>query len=131
MSAASAATRPASRPERLHDEARRLRVIEGEGRATRSFLPVAFLAIVVVLAAVILSMVLNTRMAQTSFEIREQQLILNELDAQAWTMQAQIEEAASPVKLKEAALNNGMVPAGQTGFITLGTGTVEGGAPAQ
>ena len=131
MSAASAATRPATRPERLHAETPDIRIIEGDARKSRSLMPVTLLALVVVLAAIVTSMVLNTRMAQTSFKIREQQLILNELEAEAWTMQADLEEAASPAKLQEAAERNGMVPAGKTGFITLETGTVEGGAPAQ
>jgi len=39
--------------------------------------------------------------------------------------------SAPPSALEAAARANGMVPAGPTGFITLGTGTVEGGKPAQ
>ena len=104
MSAATATTRPAPRPELRRDEARELRIV---------------------------SMILNTRMAQTAFEIREQQLQLNELEAQSWALRAQLDEAASPSALEAAARANGMVPAGPTGFITLGTGTVEGGKPAQ
>jgi len=80
---------------------------------------------------VLASMVLNTRMAQTSFEIREQQLVLNELEAQSWTMRAELDRKASPTELERAAKENGMVPAGASGFITLETGTVEGGTPAK
>ncbi|QPK81864.1 hypothetical protein G7Y41_03305 [Schaalia sp. ZJ405] len=129
MSAAQAATRPASRPQRLHAEERELRIIEGQ-RSGRSYLVVAAITIVVIVVAVVSSMVLNTRMAQTSFAIREQQLLLNELDAQAWSLQARLESAASPAALEKAAKEHGMVPSGSTGFITLKTGTVEGGAPA-
>ena len=75
--------------------------------------------------------VLNTRMAQTSFEIREQQLVLNELEAQSWTMRAELDRKASPTELEKAAKANGMVPAGKSGFITLETGTVEAGTPAK
>ena len=85
----------------------------------------------VALASVLASMVLNTRMAQTSFAIREQQLQLNELEAQAWTMRAELDRKASPTELEKAAKANGMVPAGASGFITLETGTVEGGTPAK
>lgn len=129
MSSAAAATRPASRPERLRAEVSELRVVEGQ-RPGRSLLALALAAILVILAAVIASMVLHTRMAQTAFEIREQQLQLNALDAEAWSMQAVIEEAASPASLEAAARNAGMVPAGKSGLITLSTGTVEGGTPA-
>ena len=77
------------------------------------------------------SMVLNTRMAQTSFEIREQQLALNELEAKSWTMRAELDRKASPTELERAAKANGMVPAGSPGFISLDKGTVEGGTPAK
>ncbi len=43
------------------------------------------LLVAVALASVLASWSLNTRVAQTSFAIREQQLQLNELEAQAWT----------------------------------------------
>lgn len=129
MSSAAAATRPASRPERLRAEVSELRVVEGR-RPGRSLLALALAAILVILTAVIASMVLHTRMAQTAFEIREQQLQLNALDAEAWSMRAVIEEAASPASLEAAARNAGMVPAGKSGLITLSTGTVEGGTPA-
>lgn len=129
MSSAAAATRPASRPERLRAEVSELRVVEGQ-RPGRSLLALALAAILVILTAVIASMVLHTRMAQTAFEIREQQLQLNALDAEAWSMRAVIEEAASPASLEAAARNAGMVPAGKSGLITLSTGTVEGGTPA-
>lgn len=130
MSTAAASTRPASRPERLRAEARELRVVEGR-RPTRSLLAIAIMTIAVILISIAGSMVLHTRIAQTAFAIREQQIYLNELDAQAWSMQAQIEIAASPSSLDAAAKSQGMVAAGKTGFITLETGTVEGGAPAK
>ena len=66
-----------------------------------------------------------------SFESREQQLTLNELEAQSWTMRAELDRRASPAELEKAAKANGMVPAGTSGFITLETGTVEGGTPAK
>lgn len=130
MSAAAASTRPASRPEKIRDDVRELKVIEGH-KPRRSFLPIAALTVLILVIAVVGSMVLNTRMAQTAFDIRQQQLELNELDAQAWSMQAELEKLASPSALQQAAIANGMVPAGTTGFITLSTGTVEGGTPAR
>ena len=130
MSAATAKARPAARPELRREEVRELRIVEGT-RPRRSAVAILMLLVAVGLASVLASMVLNTRMAQTSFEIREQQLALNELEAQSWTMRAELDRKASPAELEKAAKANGMVPAGTSGFITLETGTVEGGTPAK
>ena len=130
MSAATAKARPAARPELRREEVRELRIVEGT-RPRRSAVAILMLLVGVALASVLASMVLNTRMAQTSFEIREQQLALNELEAQSWTMRAELDRKASPAELEKAAKANGMVPAGTSGFITLETGTVEGGTPAK
>ena len=130
MSAATAKARPAARPELRREEVRDLRIVEGT-RPRRSAVAILMLLVAVALASVLASMVLNTRMAQTSFEIREQQLVLNELEAQSWTMRAELDRRASPAELEKAAKANGMVPAGTSGFITLETGTVEGGTPAK
>lgn len=126
MSSAVASRRPVSRPERHEFELREFRVVEGS-KSTRSLLMLGIVSIVVIIATVLASMVLHTRMAQTAFEIRTQQIELNELEAQAWSMQAQIEKAASASELEKAATAQGMVKGGQTGFINLGAGTIEGG----
>ena len=130
MRAATAKARPAARPELRREEVRELRIVEGT-RPRRSAVAILMLLVAVALGSVLASMVLNTRMAQTSFEIREQQLALNELEAQSWTMRAELDRKASPTELEKAAKANGMVPAGTSGFITLETGTVEGGTPAK
>ena len=127
MSSAAASRRPVSRPERHEFELRReFRVVEGS-KPARSLLMLGIVSIVVIIATVLASLVLHTRMAQTAFEIRTQQIELNELEAQAWSMQAQIEKAASASELEKAATAQGMVKGGQTGFINLGAGTIEGG----
>lgn len=132
MSASSAArTRPTSRPDHLRAPAApELRVVEGT-LPVRSAVPLAVVALLVLLISIIAPMVINTQMAETSFEIRDQQLQLNELDAEAWSLQSQLQQVSSPVALEEAARAHGMVPAGPTGFISLEAGTVEGGEAAQ
>ena len=120
MSAATAKARPAARPELRREEAHELRIVEGT-RPRRSVAAILMLFVAVALASVVTSMVLNTRMAQTSFEIREQQLVLNELEAQSWTMRAELDRKASPTELEKAAKANGMVE----------TGSVEAGTPAK
>ena len=69
MSAATAKARPAARPELRREEAHELRIVEGT-RPRRSVAAILMLFVAVALASVVTSMVLNTRMAQTSFEIR-------------------------------------------------------------
>ena len=131
MSASSAArTRPASRPDRLRSGARPLRVVEGAA-PHRSALPMTVVVLVVLLVSIIVPLVINTQMAELSFAIRDQQLRLNELDAEAWSMQTSLQEASSPSALEQAAQELGMVPAGTIGFISLSTGRVEGGQAAQ
>lgn len=129
MRAAAAQTGPASRPERLHASVQQIRVIEGQ-RSGRSALVFFAVLLAVLIVSAVSSIFLHTRMAQTAYEIRSQQIILNELDAEAWSMQVRIEEVSSPSSLETQARAQGMVPAGKTGFITLNTGVVEGGTPA-
>ena len=45
-------------------------------------------------------------------------------------MRAELDRKAAPSELENAAKANGMVPAGKSGFITLETGTLQGGPPA-
>ena len=97
MSAAIAKARPAARPELRRDEVHELRLVQGT-RPRRSVAAILMLFVAVAVASVVVSMVLNTRMAQTSFEIREQQLVLNELEAQSWTMRAELDRKASPTR---------------------------------
>ena len=66
MSAATAKARPAARPELRREEVRELRIVEGT-RPRRSAVAILMLLVAVALASVLASMVLNTRMAQTSF----------------------------------------------------------------
>ncbi|WP_175953930.1 hypothetical protein [Schaalia sp. Marseille-Q2122] len=132
MSASSAArTRPASRPDFLHEVSTpQLRVVEGVSQRRR-LLPIVVVIVLVLVTAIVVPMVLNTRMAQTSFAIREQQLELNRLEAEAWTARTKLREVSSPGNLEKAAKNMGMVPAAKTGIITLSSGTIEGGNSAR
>lgn len=117
-------------PEPRHDEVYEPRLVQGT-RPRRSLIAIAALLVVVALASVVTSMVLSTRMTQTPFEIREQQLALNELKAQSWTMRAELDRKASSAELGKAAETSGMVSAGKSGFIMLETSTVEAGTPAE
>lgn len=131
MSGATARTRPTSRPAYIREDVRPLlQVVEGH-RPRRSVVPAAIIILLVLIAAVVAPMLINTRMAQTSYAIREQQIQLNQLEAESWTLQTQLQEATSPIRLEKAARDQGMVPAGKLGTIRLENGHVEGGVVAR
>ncbi|WP_026460859.1 hypothetical protein [Schaalia suimastitidis] len=127
MSATAAKLRPASRSEQARGTTKpELRLIE-RAQPQAGILPIVLGLIAVLVISIVVPMLINTAMAQTSFAIREQQLVLNELNASAWTMQEELQRRSSATALQEAATAQGMVPAGRAGVVTLSTGTVEGG----
>lgn len=130
MSTAAARTRPASRPARLKETRPELRVVEGT-RPRRMVVPLAVFALLALVFSIVVPLVVNTSMAQRSFEIRSLQITLNGLDAQAWTLQTELQQKSSPESLEAAAKALGMVPAGTAGVVNLRTGGVEGGRAAQ
>lgn len=131
MSTARAtATHPAPRRDVRTDLRPQLHVVEGR-RPRRVTWPLILVVLAVVVVGIVGPMVLNTRMAETSFAIRDQQIQLNQLEAESWTLQMQIQQAESPVVLEQRAREVGLVPAGQTGMINLSTGAVTPGVPAR
>lgn len=130
MSSVAARTRPASRPERLRETRPDLRVVEGT-HSRRLVVPLVVAVLLALTLAIVVPLVVNTAMAQRSLEIRDLQLQLNGLDAEAWTLQTQLQEKSSPTSLESAAQALGMVPAGSLGVIDLSTGGVQGGQAAQ
>lgn len=130
MSTAAARTRPASRPERLRETRPDLRVVEGT-HTRRGVVPLVLAVLLALIFAIVVPLVVNTAMAQRSLDIRALQIKLNGLDAEAWTLQTQLQDKASPSSLEAAAKALGMVPAGPIGVIDLRTGGVEGGRAAQ
>ena len=131
MSGATARARATSRPAYVGEEIRPLLTVVDSSRPRRSVIPMTIIALVMIAIAIVVPMVINTHMAQTSYEIREYQIQLNELEAQSWTLQTQLQEKASPVELEKAAKAQGMVQAGKLGTIRLSDGTVEGGVAAR
>ena len=110
---------------------RQLHVVDGDKKAIKasgwSFL---FLALVVAVVAIVLPLVLNTQMAQRSYDIRDLQVELAELQAQTSSLEADLLEASSSVSLEAKARELGLVPAQAPGVISLEQGTVEGGISA-
>ncbi|MDO5729060.1 MAG: hypothetical protein Q4P71_05475 [Actinomycetaceae bacterium] len=129
-SAAISRTRPARTTRTRVKHTPELRVIESQ-HGPRAALPFILVVVSVLLTVLAINLFLNTQMAQTSYDIRDKQIELNYLNEQTQTLQQRLQVASSPANLERAARAQGMVPAGPTGFITLSTGSVEGGTPAQ
>ena len=131
MSGATARARATSRPAYVREDVRPLLTVVKANQPRRSVIPMTFVALVMIAIAIVVPMLINTHMAQTSYQIREYQIQLNELEAQSWTLQMQLQEKASPVELEKAAKAQGMVHAGKLGTIRLADGQVEGGVAAR
>ena len=129
MSGATARARATSRPAYVREDVRPLLTVVKSDQPRRSVIPMTFIALVMIAIAIVVP--INTHMAQTSYQIREYQIQLNELEAQSWTLQTQLQEKASPVELEKAAKAQGMVHAGKLGTIRLADGQVEGGVAAR
>ena len=129
MSGATARARATSRPAYVREDVRPLLTVVKANQPRRSVIPMTFVALVMIAIAIVVPMLINTHMAQTSYQIREYQIQLNELEAQSWTLQTQLQEKASPVE--KAAKAQGMVHAGKLGTIRLADGQVEGGVAAR
>lgn len=110
----------------------RIQVIPGHKiKVRRAAWPYIVLVIVLVVLTVALPMVINTQMAQRAYEIRDQQIALSELNAQADSLSSQLLAMKSPGVLEEKAKALGLVPSGHIGAISLEAGTVSGGVAAQ
>ncbi|MDO5719971.1 MAG: hypothetical protein Q4P05_04490 [Actinomycetaceae bacterium] len=128
-SAALSRTRPARTPRTRVKQVPELRVIESPS-GPRAALPFISVVVSVLLAVLAANLFLNTQMAQKSYEIRDKQVELTYLNEQTQALQQRLQSESSPANLEKQARDLGMVPAGPTGFITLSTGSVEGGTPA-
>lgn len=128
-SAALSRTRPARTPRTRVKHVPELRVIESPS-GPKAALPFIIVVVSVLLAVLAANLFLNTQMAQKSYEIRDKQVELTYLNEQTQALQQRLQSESSPANLEKQARALGMVPAGPTGFITLSTGSVEGGTPA-
>lgn len=119
-----------TRPVRT-SEVRHLRVVgEKQNPKKRSPLVVKIFAAALTLLALIISpLLINTQLAVISYQIHDDQVKLSQLQEDNQKLHSQVDSQSSPEKVREAALDAGYVPAGETGYVTLKTGKIEGGAP--
>jgi len=113
------ARRPGTAP------APRLRVVAAPEQA-RARVPFVLFCIAIVVAALLGVLVLNTSLARGSFEQSDLRSQLAKLSESEQTLNSQLEHAASPKQLADAALHLGMVPAPPEAFLRLSDGTVIG-----
>lgn len=130
-SAALRQTSPTRRRPVRAPEERRLRVV-GESskvKARSSLVVKIFAAALTLLTLIISPLLINTQLAVISYQIHDDQVQLSQLQEDNQKLQSQVDSQSSPEKVREAALDAGYVPAGETGYVTLKTGKIEGGAP--
>lgn len=126
-----AATAPAARPHPPQRVPRHPRVVANSPQAGARETLVTFVGMVAfVIALIVGAMVLNTQSAMLSYEIHDTQLELIRLRQDNASLQLEINRAASPDQLREVAVKEGMVPAGETGYLTLAENRIDGGEPA-
>lgn len=120
------------RPRTVRTEnTRHLRVVgENQAAKKRSPLVAKIIAAALTLAALIISpLLINTQLAVISYQIHDEQVQLAQIKEENQRVRSQVNSQSSPERVREAALKNGYVPAGETGYVTLKTGKIEGGTP--
>ena len=107
-----------------------LRVVSGASRAASSSLPFLTLIIFVLAGALITSMLLNAKMADTAYRMKEKQVELNVAEDHVETLRTQVQEASAPDALAGRAKELGMVPAAAPGVVDVNKGQLTEGTPA-
>ena len=107
-----------------------LRVVSGASRAASSSLPFLTVIILVLAGALITSMLLNAKMADTAYRMKEKQIELNVAEDHVETLRTQVQEASAPDALAGRAKELGMVPAAAPGVVDVNKGQLTEGTPA-
>jgi len=107
-----------------------LRAGNGASRAASSSLPFLTLIIFVLAGALITSMLLNAKMADTAYRMKEKQVELNVAEDHVETLRTQVQEASAPDALAGRAKELGMVPAAAPGVVDVNKGQLTEGTPA-
>ncbi|WP_233188328.1 hypothetical protein [Actinomyces qiguomingii] len=127
---ARAADRTASRPAAETPARPELRVVRGIVPSRRT-LPFLALVIGILACALVSTMMLNARMAETAYKMKTAQVELNILSDHIETVRADVQEASAADALASRAAELGMVPAAAPGVIDLSDSTVAGGTAAE
>ncbi|NLI19557.1 MAG: hypothetical protein GX427_12225 [Actinomycetales bacterium] len=106
----------------------RLQVVRSP-EPSRSFVPFVVGCVVILVAALVTALLLNTAMAVSSYRVHDQQIQLAQLRETEAELQAQLESLGSPAVLRSQALSLGMVPPEATAYLSIATGTITGANP--
>lgn len=79
---------------------------------------------------IVIPLLINTQLAVLSYEIHDDQVKLNKLQEENQNLRGKVTNQSSPERVRKIAEEAGLIPAGETGYITLSKNTVEGGVPA-
>lgn len=105
----------------------RLKIVRAPANA-RSLLPFTAMCLVILLGALIGALMLNTAMAATAYEIRDQRVQLARLSEREQDLTQRVERLAAPAQLADAANDLGMERAEGSSYITLSDGSIAGPA---
>ncbi len=103
----------------------RLRVVRPPAQS-RTRVPFVVLCVALLTGALLGALLLNTAMAQTSFDIQDKQIELARLSERHQELAQLLEVASSPPALAERARALGMVPAPAPAFLNLTEGAIIG-----
>ncbi|MDO5673118.1 MAG: hypothetical protein Q4G30_09745 [Actinomycetaceae bacterium] len=106
-----------------------LQVVRAVG-AKKVTAPTWTVVVVLMIAALVVPMLINTDMAVVSYQMHSNQVELNRLNDEAAVLVTQVQEAQSPNSLAKKAQAAGLVQAPAPGYISLRTSSVVGGSPA-
>jgi len=108
----------------------RLRLVRAPAHG-RTRVPFVLVCMGLLAAAMLAALLLNTQMAQNSYETYDLSHELSRLDQDAQDLSAALDQKASPAQLAHAAGALGMVPSEGTGWVRLSDGVVQGAAGAR
>lgn len=94
----------------------------------RSLWPFTALCLTILVGALLGALLLNTAMAATAYEMREQRIELARLSEHQQMLSQQVENHSSPAALAAAASELGMERGAGTSYVTLEDGSIAGPA---
>lgn len=121
--------RPA--PNRKRTPALRIVPEQNKTGLSKTKLSLVFLTIAALVVLILTPLLINTQLAVLSYEIHQDQVELAKVQENNALLQSEINQQGSAERVRAMAEENGLVPAGETGYITLSKKQVKGGAPAQ
>lgn len=114
-----------ARPRVEEAPAPRLRLVRAPQLA-RTRVPFVVVCMAILAGALLSALLLNTQMAQGSYDEYRLSNTLGRLEQDRKDLQADLDQRSAPAQLAQAARGLGMVPADGTGWVSLANGTVQG-----